>query len=910
MNGSDAGGMMGVMSSGGVSRTGELRTVLFTDVEGSTMLLRTLGDGYAEVLEDHRGLIRAAVADHGGTEHSTGGDSFFVTFPSVREALAGAVDAQLALTGHEWPEALQLRVRMGLHSGEITWAHGDAVGLAIHEAARIAAAAHGGQIVVSSVLAEMMTGAPLRSVQLESLGYHRLKDFAEPIELLQVCHPDLPEWFPALRTASAPVELPRQRSSFVGRDQQLRAVVELLGTQRLVTLTGIGGAGKTRLAIEAAGRDAWRHRHGVFFVDLAAVADPSLLPAAIAAGVRVQGEARDLEAMVLGYLGDRQCLIVLDNCEHVVEACADMADLLLSRCPSLTFLATSREPLQLEGEHVFQVPSLGTDGPGAEAVELFVDRARAVRSDLVLDEADLGQIGTICHRLDGIPLAIELAAGRIGHIGVDELAQLLDERFRLLVGGGRRRAQRQATLQAAMDWSWDLLDEREQTLLRGLAVFAGPFNLDAAEAVSGVRPVIDTLGSLVAKSLVSFDGSAGPGGYRLLETVRLYALDRLTASGEAGARRDAHLDWYLARLETHTLDTMTDFEVVGALILDFPNYRAALDWSESQGRKDLFARLAIAGAQMWEMSPSLIEETARLLHAVIDDPEQSPESRANASALMSDLCTVRADVRGMTRYAEGALKDASAPFRAVALNSLLRTDEAAEVAEAAGLPLFARTCRAWSAATLIWFDPSGAVRAFDTLCSLPDPARRSWSRTWCLIGSVLARLATDDGAGAVVDALALEEVEQGNEAWGGSMWLYGSILHAMALAHVGQHRDARALLRRVSATALSDHFPMVTHDCLTALAYIAHREGDQREAARLLEPVVSDARLRMYPMYFFVARLLEELAGASTALPTATAFFDSATAGIADPEAATRIDRELSLFVLTADVEPPTTNDE
>jgi predicted ATPase/class 3 adenylate cyclase len=898
--------MMGVMSSGGASRTGELRTVLFTDVEGSTMLLRTLGEGYADVLEDHRGLIRAAVTDHGGTEHSTGGDSFFITFPSVREGLAAAVDAQLALSRYEWPKGLQLRVRMGLHSGEVTWTQGDAVGLAIHEAARIEAAAHGGQIVVSSVLAELIAGAPPCAVRLQSLGYHRLKDFAEPVELLQVCHPDLPERFPALRTASAPVELPRQRSSFVGRDQQLRAVVELIGSHRLVTLTGIGGAGKTRLAIEAAGQDAWRHRNGVFFVDLATVADPTLVPAAIAAGVRVQGEAADVEAMVVGYLSDRQCLVVLDNCEHLIEACVDITDLLLSRCPSLTLLATSREPLQLEGELVFRVPSLGTDGDAAEAVELFVDRARAVRSDLVLDEADLGQVATICQRLDGIPLAIELAAGRIGHIGVDELAQLLDERFRLLVGGGRRRAQRQATLQAAMDWSWDLLGEREQALLCGLAVFAGPFDLTAAEAVTGVRPVIDTLGSLVAKSLVSFDGSAGPGSYRLLETVRLYALDRLIASREADARRDAHLDWYVARLETHTLDTMTDFEVVGSAILDFPNYRAALDWSENQGRKDLFARLVIAGAQMWEMSPSLIEETARLLHAVIEDPEQPAERRANASALMSDLCTVRADVRGMTRYAEAALNDASLPFRAVALMSLLRTDEAAEVAETVGLPLFARTCRAWSAASLIWFDPAGAVRAFDALCALPDPARRSWSRTWCLIGSVLARLAADDGVGAVADAIALEEVEQGNEAWGGSMWLYGSILHVMALAHVGQHQDARALLRQISTTALRDHFPMVTHDCLTALAYIADREGNKSEAARLLEPVVSDTRLRMYPMYFFVARLLddfiEELAGDGPALPTATAFFDQAAAGIAaDPEAATRIERKLSLFVLTAD---------
>jgi predicted ATPase/class 3 adenylate cyclase len=899
---SSGGGTMGLVSIR-VGPTAELRTVLFTDIEGSTVLLRTLGDTYASILETHRILIRSAVLAHGGTEHSTGGDSFFITFPSAREGLAAALDAQVGLARHSWPDGVQLQVRMGLHAGEIEWAHGDAVGLAIHEAARIASAAHGGQIVVSSVLVELVAGALTSGVQLRSLGHHRLKDFDEPVELLQVLHPELADRFPPLRTASSVLEIPRARTSFVGREAPLASVLKMLADQRLVTLTGVGGAGKTRLALEAATRDEWRYRDGVSFVDLAPVADPSLVMAAIATSVRVQGEPADVEAMVLGYLADRQCLIILDNCEHLIDACAEAADKLLSGCRFVSILATSREALQVEGEHTFRVPSLDADGPGAEAVELFVARAEAVSSDLALDEAGLERVAAICRRLDGIPLAIELAASRLAHVSLDELGLRLDERFALLVGGGRRRVQRQATLQATMDWSWDLLGDQERAVLGALAVFAGPFDLVAAEAVCGVRPVIEPIASLVAKSLISLvDWDAG-GRYRLLETVRLYALDRLVESGEVTARRDAHRDWYLARLEATDLDTLTDLAVVGDAILDFPNYRAALDWSTEQGRTDLFARMVLGGAQMWEMSPALIEETARLLHLIIDNPAQPAEYRANASALMSDLCTVTVDLPAMTRYAEAALEDASPPFRAMALMGLMRLDEAAETAEAAGLPLFARTCRSWAAATLIGNDPAAALRALDALRSLPDPAARSWNQRWCLIGSALARLALDDGVGALADACTLEDVERGNEAWGGSMWLYGSILHAMALGHTSRRQEARAVLRQVSEASLRDHYPVVAHDCLAALAYLASRDGDWLEAARLLEPVVSDARIRMFPMYFFVARLLaditRQLDGADAPLPSVTAFYEHAISGIpADPEAAARIERELTRFVL------------
>jgi hypothetical protein len=272
---------------------------------------------------------------------------------------------------------------------------------------------------------------------------------------------------------------------------------------------------------------------------------------------------------------------------------------------------------------------------------------------------------------------------------------------------------------------------------------------------------------------------------------------------------------------------------------------------------------------------------------------------------MSDLCTLTVDVEGMRRYGENALEHASPPFRAQALMGLLRIDEAVEVAEAAGLHLFARTFRVWSAAPLIWFDPEAAVRTFDELRAFPDPAKRSWGRMWCLIGSVLARLAADDGEGAVADAVALEQVDQGNEVWGGSFWQYGSILHVLALAHVGRYQQARALLREVSTTVLSENYPVMTNDCAVALAYSTSCEGDQSEAARLLAPVVTDARFTMYPMYFFVGRfqsnLIEQLAGDGPLLPSVDAFLKRATTGTGDPESKARIDDELTRFVLSAD---------
>ena len=391
----------------------DTRTLLFSDIEGSTRLAAAAGDDYADILATHRSLIREATSKHNGIEQSTEGDSFFLLFASASDGLAAAVDAQLALTREAWPDGLEVRVRMGLHVGEIKWSDEDVVGLSIHEAARIMGAAHGGQVLVSSVIRDLTVDARPNDVSVRNLGPHKLKDFDDPMELVQICHPDLAADFPPPRTNAVVVNLPIPRTSFVGRDREVRDVLALLAAGRHVTLTGVGGSGKTRLALEVAVLDTDNHPDGVFFVDLAPLADSALVLSAVAASVNAQGDPSDLEAMVLRYIGDRRALIVLDNCEHLIDACADVVDVLLSRCPSIHILATSREALRIDGEQNFSVPSLHVDDDTSEAVQLFVSRARSVKADFVLTDANRHDVIAICRRLDGIPLAIELAAGRV-----------------------------------------------------------------------------------------------------------------------------------------------------------------------------------------------------------------------------------------------------------------------------------------------------------------------------------------------------------------------------------------------------------------------------------------------------------------------------------------------------------------
>src|SRR3984957_11372356 len=528
----------------------ETVTFLFTDVEGSTALLGRLGDdGYVQVLAGHHALIRSALAAHDGQEVDTQGDAFFAVFSSPRGCVAAVLAMQQALADHAWPGGERVRVRMGIHCGEAARTATGLVGLEVHRAARVAAVAHGGQVLVSEAAAVLVRDGLPPGAALADLGVHRLKDLGRPERIFQLVAPGLQAGFPPLRSLGNPAlpnNLPAQLSVFIGRDREVAEVRVLLESSRLVTLTGAGGCGKTRLGLQVAAELLDGSGDGVWLAELAAVLDEDAGPAALCGAVRVAAPPGrpPLEAL-LDALAFQDVLIVLDNCDHLIGACAKTAEAILRRCPKVRLLATSREPLGIGGEAVYRVPSLSLPGPedsdpapgSCDAVALFADRARAQGVPLAADEQAGPLVVSVCRRLDGMPLAIELAAARLRSMSLAELAGRLDQRFRLLTGGSRTAVERQQTLAATVGWSYSLLTGAERMLLARLSVFAGGFGLDAAEAGCGagdldVLEVAGLLGSLVDKSLVVAEPAGGFLRYRLLETIRLFAAERLADAGE------------------------------------------------------------------------------------------------------------------------------------------------------------------------------------------------------------------------------------------------------------------------------------------------------------------------------------------------------------------------------------------
>jgi predicted ATPase/class 3 adenylate cyclase/Tfp pilus assembly protein PilF len=595
-------------------------TFLLTDIEGSTGMLQRLGDAvYADVLAQHRSLLRSIFAENGGQEIGKEGDAFLVAFARAREALTAAVAAQRALATHAWPPGARLKVRIGLHTGEPASLAGDYVGLDVHRAARICAAAHGDQILLSGTTATLVAGSLPPEVTLRDMGMHRLKDLHQPEKIFQVVHPHLPtEFRPPKSLTTFANNLPRPLTSFIGRRREVAEVKQLLSTTRLLTLTGVGGCGKTRLAIQVASDVLEEYTDGVWFVELAALSDAAVVPKSMASAVGVAEEpGQPLMPTLLDALREKQLLIVLDNCEHLVAACAQLAEAVLRMCPAVGILATSREPLGIAGETNWRVPSLVLPDPQqhpsvvdlleCEAVRLFVERAAAVRPTFELTAESAPAVIAICQRLDGIPLAIELAAARVRALSIVELTARLDDRFRLLTGGSRTTLPRQQTLQATMDWSYQLLAEHERVMLRRLSVFAGRWTLEAAEAicadpdVSKRLDVLDLLTQLVYKSLVIMDPQEEEPRYYLLETVRQYGRGRLMKSPEAARVRDRHLAWYLALAER------AEPELIGAnqttwldrLELEHDNLRAALAWAVASGDGGSGLRLASALGRFW-----------------------------------------------------------------------------------------------------------------------------------------------------------------------------------------------------------------------------------------------------------------------------------------------------------------------
>ena len=587
-------------------------TFLFTDIEGSSQLWERDHERMQVALACHDALARAAVESHRGTVVKMSGDGVHAAFEDPFDAVAAVLALQQMLADPAATGGVALRVRCGLHAGRAERRDNDFFGTVVNRAARIANSAHGGQVLLSEAVAALVSGRLPAGVTLRDLGQVRLRDLASPERLHQVMHASLRESFPALRTLEAtPNNLAQQLTSFVGRRRELAEVRTLLRNSRLVTLFGAGGIGKTRLSQQLAAEAMDDFPDGVWFVELATLTDPRLVPQSVAFVLGVKEEAgRPVVEALLKYVGDRRLLLILDNCEHLIQACAELTTQLLQAGPHVTILASSREHLRVSGEASYPVPALAVPGAGKtvrlpamtqyEAVLLFTDRAVAAQPAFQLTEQNAAAVADICQRLDGIPLALELAAARVRTLSVEMIAARLGDRFRLLSGGNRTALPRQQTLRALIDWSYDLLTENERLLLCRLAVFAGGWTLDAAEIVGaggGIaeRDVLDLLANLVEKSLVIMEAEGHR--YRLVETVRQYAQERLDESRDAAASRTRHLAFYLALAETASPELVGPEQGawLARLDLEGENLLAAHAWCDhADGGAKLGLRLIFA----------------------------------------------------------------------------------------------------------------------------------------------------------------------------------------------------------------------------------------------------------------------------------------------------------------------------
>src|SRR3972149_1042610 len=571
-------------------------TFLFTDIEGSTRLWEEYHEAMKRALGRHAAVLRAAIGTNRGHIFKTVGDAFDAVFPTAPGALAAALAAQRALIAEPWEVPGGPRVRMALDTGVAEERDEDYFGPTLNRTARLLAAAHGGQILLSRTTYELVRDALPADVTLRDLGGHRLKDPTRPERIFQVVAADVPGDFPPIKSLNTlPNNLPIQLTSFVGREREIASVKHHLATDRLATLTGAGGAGRTRRALQVAAELLESYQDGVWLVQLESLADPALVPQIVASAVGVREEHRPLVETVADFLHPKSLLLVVDNCEHLLVACAQLAETFLRRCPQLRILATSQEPLGVAGEATYRVPSLSMpDAKQApdpesltqyEAVRLFAERAALSKRDFALTGGNALAVAQLVRRLDGIPLSIELAAARLRALSVEQIVARLDDRFRLLTAVPRHQ-----TLKATMDWSYELLSEAERAMLRRVPVFAGGWTLEAAETVcagEGIEPreVLDLLALLVRKFLVlGWEEDHGGPRYRLLETVRQYGRERLVESGEDEALGRRPRDWYLRSAEEAEPGLQEPQQEIwlDRLEAEHDNLRAALEWCRTR----------------------------------------------------------------------------------------------------------------------------------------------------------------------------------------------------------------------------------------------------------------------------------------------------------------------------------------
>jgi predicted ATPase/class 3 adenylate cyclase len=813
-------------------------TFLFTDIEGSTTLLQQLGNRYQEVVDEHGRILRETIAEGGGAEVGTEGDSFFAAFPTPAGAVAAAAHAQRALDAHRWPDGRAVRVRMGLHTGEGVLGGDDYIGLDVHRAARIAAAGHGGQVLLSDTTRILVQHALPPGVALRDLGRHRLKDIEHPEHLYQLVIHDLPAEFPPIRSRDARLtNLPPERTSFIGRQHDVTEVARLLRKSRLVTLTGPGGTGKTRLALKVAADHVGGFADGVFLVDLSPVGDPALVPSAIAEEVRVREQpGRELFDSLADYFRDRELLLVLDNFEQVAPA-ASVVDRLLDAAPRIRLLATSRVPLHLSGEQEYQVPPLALPDPSRlpntetlsqyEAVRLFVDRATAVRPRFRVTNENALAMAEITARLDGLPLAIELAARRVKLLTPGALLARLGQRLPLLSGGGGTGdlPKRQRTLRGTIEWSHDLLEPEEQRLFARLAAFAGGWTLEAAEAVAGAGlevEVLDGLGSLVDKSMVQQEETPnGEMRFLMLETIREYATERLAESGEEEEIRRRHAEHFQHLAEEAALHLTREDRVLwlARLESDHGNLRAALDWAERTEHADTGLRTAAAVWRFWLQRGHLSEGRARLERLLsLPGAEAQGPVRARALSALGGIAYWQNDYPPM----RAAYQEAVDLAREVGDSKLL----ASALLDLSYIPYLEQD--ADRAEEILREGLATAEEAGDRVLT---------AEYWNSIG-FLEVIRGNPADSIELRHTAIEILREEGAAWELGQYLGGL---AMITRMVGDLDAARGHLREAVETFAQASDTLSISMALTSFALIANDDGHHERAARL---VGAAARIR------------------------------------------------------------------
>ena len=633
-------------------------TFLFTDIEGSTPLWEKHPEAMRAALAKHDSILKKSVESNNGQIIKTTGDGIHAVFSTVIDSVNAALDTQRGLqtSGFLKNSEVSIRVRMGMHTGEAELRDGDYFGGTLNRAARIMSIGHGGQILLSETTLQIAQEHLSSEISVRDLGQYQLKGLKQAEKIYQISTPDLQQEFPALKSLTqATNNLPAQLTSFIGRERELIEAQRKLGSAKLLTLIGPGGTGKTRLSLQIAVEQLINFNDGVWLVELAPISDPAFITAEVASVFDVR-EAQNIPLiqLLLDYLRAKDILLVIDNCEHIVEASAEIVDQILHTCPNLKIIASSREALGIDGETVYRVPPLKED----EATRLFIERAMKADSRFHLTEHNASAVAQICSRLDGIPLAIELAAARVKLFTPEQIAERLDDRFKLLTGGSRTALPRQQTLHALIDWSYQSLNEIEQRALCRLAVFSGGWTIEAAESVIDESEAMDGLMGLVNKSLVNVEEQVHESRFHFLETIRQYAMEKLLESGEAVQARDGHLDYMLGIAEKtdHRMFGTEPQEWFDQMEVEHDNLRAAFEWGTSN-HPDKALKLAYAIAGFWTVRDHL-NEARTWCQALLEKTKSLPEldvERARVYAVLAWICVTSGEHKLGRTAAEQAI---------------------------------------------------------------------------------------------------------------------------------------------------------------------------------------------------------------------------------------------------------------